>query len=318
MNDKMNAYLFVHFVGTESKPEHEQIYFSVSKDGEIWEILNNGCAILQNTLSEKGARDPYIIRSPKDNNFCIIATDLSIFNRKKSANEKTAWAQCKNILPDNPQPGSNKMVVWKSNDLISWNGGLVCAAPDSAGCYWAPKCIWDKNKSAYMVFGASCIADDNYSLLRLYRSYTRDFKEFTEPELYIDKSSEGIGVFDVTIIECKNMYYRIFKTDRVNIEYSENLDDGWISVNTNIHSLAPLHEGPAICKMNGKNEWILMLDDLASHGGYQAFITDDLSKGHFIRGKEVFPDEIKYRHGSIIPITNEEYQRLIKAYGKTL
>lgn len=315
MRDKMSAYLFVHFTGDDSKSEHEQIYFSVSKDGEKWDILNGGRAILKNHLSEKGVRDPFIIRSSKDNKFYIIATDLSIYNRKKETDEKTAWVQCKNNLPDNPHSGSKKMIVWKSDNLIDWNNYLGDIAPQDAGCFWAPKCIWDKNKNSYMVFGASCTSEDNYSLLKLYRSYTEDFKEFSNPELYMDASAEKFCVFDVTIVEHNNMYYRIFKTDRIKIECSESLDGKWTSVNTNIHSLAPLHEGPAIYKVNDGNSWILMLDNLASRGGYQSFITDDLSQGQFTRGKEVFPKGIKYRHGSIIPITDKEYRLLIKTYG---
>ena len=34
------AYLFVHFKGTESAPDEEQIYFAVSKDGLEWENVN--------------------------------------------------------------------------------------------------------------------------------------------------------------------------------------------------------------------------------------------------------------------------------------
>lgn len=309
----MDSYLFVHFIGTESKPEHEQIYFSVSKDGKEWKILNDGHGVLRNQLSEKGVRDPYIFRS-MDGKFYITATDLSIYNRRKTSDEKTAWARCKNNFSDNPQPGSRKMLVWESNNLINWNYRLVEAAPNDAGCFWAPKCVWDKNKKAYMVFGASCTSEDDYSLLRVYRSYTKDFKSFTKSELYMDASSEGLSVFDVTITEHNNMYYRIFKTDRIKIECAKNLDGEWTSINTNIHSIAPLHEGPAICKVNGENSWILMLDDLASHGGYQVFITNDLSLGKFTRCEENFPHKIKYRHGSIIPITNAEYNRLIKAY----
>lgn len=34
--EDMSAYLFVHFVGSESTADEEQIYFSVSKDGQTW------------------------------------------------------------------------------------------------------------------------------------------------------------------------------------------------------------------------------------------------------------------------------------------
>ena len=78
---KMAAYLFVHFTGTESSPLHEQVYFSVSTDGERWELLNGGKPVLVSDVGERGVRDPFIIRSPEERKFFIIGTDLSIFYR---------------------------------------------------------------------------------------------------------------------------------------------------------------------------------------------------------------------------------------------
>nr|MCR4744000.1 family 43 glycosylhydrolase [Lachnospiraceae bacterium] len=52
-------YLFAHFTGTE------QIYFSDSKDGLDWKMLNDGDPVLKSTLGEKGLRDPFIMRSPE-------------------------------------------------------------------------------------------------------------------------------------------------------------------------------------------------------------------------------------------------------------
>ena len=73
-----SAYLFVHFVGSEKQATDEQIYFSTSTDGLNWSTLNNGSPFLTNTVSnENGVRDPYILRG-EDNDYYIIATDLSI------------------------------------------------------------------------------------------------------------------------------------------------------------------------------------------------------------------------------------------------
>lgn len=74
------AYLFVHFTGTEDDASHEQIYFSVSKDGREWSILNGGKAVLESSVGEGGVRDPYIVRSPVNGKFYLMATDLSIYN----------------------------------------------------------------------------------------------------------------------------------------------------------------------------------------------------------------------------------------------
>ncbi|MDO5398316.1 MAG: glycoside hydrolase family 43 protein [bacterium] len=314
---KTEAYLFVHFVGSEDSPEAEQIYFSVSADGETWNILNNGKCVLASTISEKGVRDPYILRSSKNNKFYIIATDLSIHNRKRVTESKLAWKQCQNILPDNPNKGSKKIVVWESTDLVHWSDArLADAAPNDAGCYWAPKCIWDEEKQKFMVFGASRTAVDNYTYLRLYRSYTNDFKSFTRAELMM--SEENRHIFDASIVKDKGKYYCIYKSsDRLKLDCADTLDGEWTAVDTNIHAVAPCHEGPAICKINGEDAWLVMLDSLIPPGGYEPFVTKDLSSGKFIglEAEVKFPQNVKCRHGSLLTITKEEYNRLVEVYG---
>ena len=58
------------------------------------------------------------------------------------------------------------MVVWESEDLVNWSEPwLADAVPEGAGCYWAPECIWDPEKNAFMVFDASSIPEDDYELL---------------------------------------------------------------------------------------------------------------------------------------------------------
>lgn len=315
---KTEAYLFLHFVGSEDNPEAEQIYFSVSTDGKVWNILNNGKSILTSAIGEKGVRDPYIVRSPENDKFYIIATDLSIYNRSRTTDSKSAWEQCQNILPDNPNKGSRKIAVWESTDLVHWSDTwLADAAPSDAGCYWAPKCIWNEEKQKFMVFGASRTAIDNYTYLHLYKSYTDDFVHFTKAELMT--SEENHHIFDAVIVKEGSRYYRIYKSnDRLRVDCADTLDGEWNMVDTNIHAAAPCHEGPAICKMNDKNMWLVMLDCLIPPGGYQAFVTNNLSEGQFIKSEANvrFPQNVKYRHGSLLAITKEEYDRLVDRYNK--
>ena len=313
----MSAYLFVHFVGTESSPEQEQIYFSLSVDGRNWEILNEGKPVLKSDVGELGVRDPFIIRSVDGKRFYIIATDLSIYHRMQKAEERVAWRQCTNAHPDNPNPGSRGMVIWESEDLLHWSRAmLVQVAPEGAGCFWAPKCIWDKEKQAYMVVGASKMPEDGYGWLKLYRTYTTDFRAFTEPELYLDLSSnfEKKHVFDCTFAEHDGKYYRFYKTNRIQMDVADSLSGQWTEVNNNIHDIAPNHEGPTICRENGSDSWMLMLDNLTTRGGYQLFTTEKPEEGRFVSAvaELSFPENVKYRHGSLLAITREEYERLLK------
>ncbi len=308
--DDMKAYLFVHFVGTESNASQEQIYFSVSEDGTTWQTLNMGAPVLTSEVGEGGVRDPHIIRSPEGDKFFLIATDLSIYNRRDDSNR---WGTCQTS-------GSRSIVIWESNDLVSWSKArLVKVAPDNAGCTWAPESIYDDASGRYMVFWASKTADDNYTTQRIYRAYTRDFVNFTEPEIYMDGGS--ISNIDTTFLKDNGVYYRFTKNESkssVIMERSADLDGEFEAVDTyTINGTAGNsvtgYEGPTAYKINGENKWCLLLDYYSKSQGYKPFVTDDISKGTFTSAAD-FSFDTKYRHGTVMPITAEEYRNLMEAY----
>lgn len=310
----MQAYLFVHFIGRERNENEEQIYFSVSADGRNWTTLNNKKPALKSGLGECGVRDPHIIRG-ENGRFYIMATDLSIYHRGGS------WAGCTSGCME--KPGSKKMVVWESDNLTDWSEArLVQAAADNAGCWWAPECIWDKEKNAYMVYAASSVSDDDYAVLRVYSCYTKDFMNFTEPQIFTDSScltdSKGkpMNTLDTTIIKnTDGKYYRIYKTDRINIDSADSLSGEWAKVDSNIHDIASNVEGPTICRVNGSDKWCLLVDGLGDSGnnakGYHPLITGDLAGGQFADSDEIIlPSDIIFRHGTMMQITMDEYARL--------
>ena len=305
-----DGYLFAHFVGTESSADMEQIYFSLSTDGSSWKTINSGAPILTSTVGEKGVRDPYIMRT-EDGKFVIIATDLSIYNLGKTqGTNKWGYSQTN---------GSKNIVVWKSDDLVNWsNANLVKVALDTAGCTWAPEAVYDSEKQQYMVFWASKVSDDSYAKQRMYRSYTTDFETFTEPEIYIENDSSAI---DTTIIKEGDTYYRFTKDEThsaVTMMKSTSLSEGWTDVDTyKINNVAGNtvtgYEGPTIYKINGEDKWCLLLDYYSKSQGYKPFVTDDISVGAFTSAAD-FKFDATYRHGTVMPITGEEYIRLLGAY----
>ncbi len=297
------AYLFVHFVGTESTADEEQIYFSVSQNGTDWTTLNDGKPVLTSNVGEKGVRDPHILRG-EDGKFFIIATDLSIYNRRDDSNR---WGTCQTS-------GSKSIVVWESDDLVNWSdANLVEVAPSNAGCTWAPESVYDAEKGEYMVFWASKTADDNYATQRIYRSYTKDFKTFSEPELYIDGGN--VSNIDTTITDYKGMYYRFTKNESnssVTMMKSGSLSGDWTDVASYTLGTMTGYEGPTIYKVNGENKWCLLLDYYSKSQGYKPFVTDDIEKGSFTAGSN-FNFDVKYRHGTVMPITKAEYDKLTSA-----
>ncbi len=302
---EMAAYLFAHFVGTQEDATKEQMYFSVSQDGTTWKTLNGGKPVLTSNVGTKGVRDPYILRG-EDGNFYIIATDLSIFYNGNN------WTNA-------AQKGSKNIVVWKSDDLVNWsNASLVEVGSSNAGCVWAPEAVYDREEGKYMVFWASVISDDNFAKYRIFRSYTSDFENFSDPETYIEEPN---AVIDTTIVEEKGVYYRFTKNEAkssITMQKCTSLNGNWKDVETyTINNVAgdtvTGYEGPTIYKDNGSDSWTLLLDYFSKSQGYKPFVTNDLSKGAFTSGSD-FTFDATYRHGTVMPITQAEYNALIAGY----
>lgn len=307
--EDMAAYLFVHFVGTEASASDEQIYFSVSQDGTTWETINEGLPVLTSNVGEKGVRDPHIIRSPEGDKFFLIATDLSIYNRRGDSNR---WSTCQTS-------GSQSIVIWESTDLVNWSEArLIKVADPNAGCTWAPESIYDAESERYMVFWASKVSDDNYSKQRIYRSFTTDFVTFTEPEIYIE---DDVSNIDTSFVVHDGVYYRFTKNESkssVIMEKSETLNGTFEEVSTyTINGTAGNtitgYEGPTAYKINGEDKWCLLLDYYSKSQGYKPFVTDDIATGVFTSAAD-FNFDTKYRHGTVMPITQEEYDALIAKY----
>jgi len=301
------GYLFVTFRG-EATPVTEQIYFMVSQDGRDWQALNNADPVLVSTVGEKGVRDPFILRTPDNEKFYLIATDLSINLTHHD------WARAQTAA-------SQSIVVWESKDLVDWSEPrLVKVAPDNAGCTWAPEAVYDAERGEYMVFWASKTRDDNFSKHRIWAARTQDFKSFGEPFVYIEKPNT---VIDTSIIRENGRYYRFTKDEKVKaitMETSPHLMDGWQDVEG--FSLADLtgYEGPTCFKIASAGDdqparWCLLLDWYSRGRGYQSYETTDLGSGDFVKGTPMkFPFQ-PVRHGTVLPITQAEMARLVQKWG---
>src|SRR3954449_6919282 len=75
------GYLFAYFTG-EGTADGEQIYFALSQGNDPlrWRAPAAGPA-LRSAVGTKGARDPFVIRSPRGDRFYLIATDLRMYGR---------------------------------------------------------------------------------------------------------------------------------------------------------------------------------------------------------------------------------------------
>lgn len=311
------AYLLAYF-RPETDEGGEQIRFAVSgvDDPTSWQELNGGRAVLSNELGEGGARDPFLVRDPRTGRFVIIATDLRIFPEQD-------WDRA-------TRTGSRSIVVWESENLVEWSPpALVEVSPPEVGNTWAPKAFWSEPRNCWLVIWASSVfpAEEDRAAgrhQRLLAAPTDDFRSFGPTETYHDP---GWTVIDASFVEHGGAWFRFSASalsttrsaDRgqhILMERGNALEDpdfrtvvediGWPELR---HA-----EGPAVFGDPDGGRWYLLIDE-NGYRGYQLYSTDDLSSGRWRREESArLPDDA--RHGSVLPITVEERDRLLAALGE--
>ncbi|TQE26878.1 hydrolase [Streptomyces ipomoeae] len=312
--EALKGYMFSYFTG-EGTSDGEQLYFALSKGNDPlkWRELNDGKPVLTSTLGEKGLRDPFIIRSPEGDKFYQIATDLRIYGNGD-------WDRSQ-------RTGSKSIMVWESTDLVNWTDQrLVKVSPDSAGNTWAPEAYYDEKLGEYVVFWASKLYDnaahsgDTYN--RMMYATTRDFYTFSEPKVWVDR---GYSVIDSTVIQHGGTYFRLSKDERNNTSSTPNskfifeeksdslLDLSWDAVAEGIGKGAmSAAEGPLVFKSNTEEKWYAFLDEFGGRG-YIPFETTDLASGVWTPASS-YDLPSKPRHGTVLPVTQAEYDRLLSTY----
>lgn len=306
----MEAYLFVHFKEKKT-PDGEQVYFALSRDGFNWEQVNHGNPVLESRLGEKGVRDHTIVRAG-NGKFYILATDLSLANCFYTKYE----GQWKNIGIH----GSKCLSLWESEDLVHWSEQrLIELGDEQFGCLWAPDVIYDPRHDDYVLHWSSSHASNNYGPKAIYYSRTRDFLHYTAPELLCRK--EDSGIIDSAIYEENGFFYRFLKSEAnpstIILEKGDAVTGGqYTRVEAFDREMAKLQQGvyeaPTAFRL-GNGKWCLMLDFYGVEGegqGYVPFIADTLESGEFIRSDESFSFPYGFKHGTVLPITREEYVRI--------
>lgn len=302
VHEELVGYFFPYFVG-EGQPNGEQIYFALSQGNDPlhWQELNDGNPVITSDLGEKGLRDPFIIRSPEGDKFYMIATDLKIYGNGD-------WGRAQ-------REGSRSLMVWESTDLVNWsNQRMIEVAPPEAGNTWAPEAFYDESTGEYVVFWSSKIyTDETHSgdtYLKMMYATTRDFYTFTEPQIYMDY---GIPTLDTTMIEHDGKIHRISKANNIIHEVGDFIFDTFDMVKEGVEvGKLQRGEGPAIFKSNTEEKWYLFIDEYGLRG-YVPFETTDLNSGVWtISSNYELPSSP--RHGTVIPITQSEYNKLYNKY----
>ncbi len=310
----MQAYLFVHFKEKRT-PDGEQVYFGVSRDGFHWEKVNGGNPVLWSYYGDKGVRDFTVTRTGAGK-FVIMATDLSLSYGMRN--------QYHNSWEEISRNGSKYLVLWESEDLIRWSEQrMIKLGDENFGCLWAPDIIYDRKKEDYVIHWSSSHRSNHYGEKGIYYSRTKDFVNFTAASLLYRK--EDSGVIDSAMYEEDGRYYLFLKSEKnpekIILVESENITGPFKKIDEFDKSMellqSGLYEAPTAVQLED-GRWCLFLDFYgcsAEEQGYVPFITEKLQTGRFIRSDASFEFPYGYKHGTILTITMEEYERL-KAYKK--
>ena len=318
--DLDGGYLFAYFRG-ESDPQGEQVRFAVSSRAEplAFTVLSNGDPVLTSMIGERGVRDPFLVRNELTGGFHLIATDLSIHYNDD-------WDRAL-------RHGSRAIIVLDSPDLITWTGPRrVVIAPPQAGCAWAPEALLDHTRSEYIVVWSSTMYGDDdpghneESYPRVLQATTRDFRSFSSPRMYIDP---GYSVIDTTFLRRDGVLHRFTKDERSRSAseiggkhvFQESTTDDvlattFATVAEGIGSTTlEQGEGPiAVNSPDGLTSYLL-IDEFGGRG-YVAFESADPATGAWtpVVGALLPPGA---RHGSLLPISRVDRERLLSAYPST-
>ena len=299
--NEMVAYLFTYF--NSNDPKDEQICYALSDDGYNYTPLNDGLPVIESdTIAlTQCVRDPHILRCEDGKTFYMVATDMK---------SSLGWS-------------SNRgMVLLKSTDLIHWTHSTINFPTRYTKTWknvirvWAPETIYDHKAGKYMVF-YSLRTSDRRSYDKIYYQYAnKDFTDLEgEPKWLFDAGNATIDG-DIVYNEADQLYHLFYKQESGRGIYqavAKNLTDKWQMLDGNVEQTKEAVEGVGVCKAIDGKSWIIMYD-CYGNGHYQFCRSEDLKTFQFVQNTEM-KGKFTPRHGTIIPITRAEKERLLAAFG---
>ena len=295
-------YLFTFFPSNSD----ENIYYALSDNGYDYTVINEGKPVVTaNDITVMGGlRDPHILRG-EDGRFYMVATDM------RSA---LGWS-------------SNRgMVLMRSEDLVNWQTSTVHFPTRYAGTYfanvtrvWAPETIYDPVAGKYMVYFSILTNDGVVPYDKVFYAYANeDFTDLEgEPTYFYDRGGATIDM-DIVYNENDGLYHAFYKNEgaggicqvTTSTLTAPEGEEGsqWGAPSGTLQQTTEAVEGAGIFRLIDSDDWILMYD-CYMNGHYQFCSSPDLFQFTF-RQNTATQGTFTPRHGTVIPITEEEYQIL--------
>lgn len=293
------GYLFAYFTG--NRVEQEAIHFAISADGYNYLALNKNRPVINSAdISQTGGvRDPHILRSEDGKTFYMVVTDMT---------SSKGW-------------DSNRgMVLLKSTDLVNWQSSVVniqqkYAGQDDLKRVWAPQTIYDREAGKYMIYFSMQHAGGADIIYYAYANV--DFTDLEGEPKQLFFPANGKSCIDGDIVLKDGTYYMFYKTEGhgngIKLATTKSLTSGnWTEHEGYKQQTTDAVEGSSVFKLINSDKYILMYD-VYMRGSYQFTESTDLQNFQVI--DHAISMNFHPRHGSIIPITQEELNRLTAKWG---
>lgn len=289
-----DAYLFATFRGNGQ----DGLHLATSKDGLDWTALKNDESFLKPEVGGKLMRDPCIIQGP-DGYFHMVWT--------------SSWRE-------------RGIGISHSKDLIEWSDQKfipVMEHEETAHNCWAPEITWDPDGEQYVIYWATTIpgrypetedpsgdVDKGVALNhRIYCTTTKDFKDYTEAEVFYDP---GFNVIDSTITKFGDKYVMITKEETRNppaknlhVAFSDKVTGPWKNL-TEPFSPAWV-EGPTTLIIG---DYLYVYYDMYRQHQYGVMRTKDCTEWEDVSDQLSVPNGT--RHGTILTVSQKILRKLKK------
>ena len=245
-------------------------------------------------------RDPHILRGEKgDDNFYMVLTDMVSGN---------GWSS------------NRAMVMLKSPDLINWDHSVVNMQKKYEGQenlkrVWAPQTIYDAKAGKYMVYWSMQYGDGPDVIYYAYANPEFNDIEGEPKPLFVP--ADSMSCIDGDIVYKDGVYHLFYKTEGhgngIKTATTTDLTSGqWTEDPEYKQQTTDAVEGAGTFKLIGQDKYILMYD-VYTNGRYDFTESTDLK--NFKKVEEPVSMDFHPRHGTVIPITQSELDRITKAYG---
>lgn len=294
------AYLFVYFTG--NSVEEEAVRYAISSDGYNYYALNKNNPVISSAKisSTGGVRDPHILRAQDGKTFYMVLTDMT---------SSKGW-------------NSNRaMVLMKSTDLINWTSSVIniqqkYKSQEDLLRVWAPQTIYDPAVNKYMVYWSMKHGEGPDIIYYAYANAGFTDLEGEPKVLFMPKNKKSC--IDGDIIYKNGIFHLFYKTeghgDGIRKAMTDSLGSGvWIEQPGYKQQTNEAVEGSSIFKLINTDAYILMYD-VYKKGKYQFCESRDLDVFKAIDTK--ISMDFHPRHGTIIPVTRRELQKLVDTFSK--